>query len=144
MSVKDTFAIQALLARFANSFDVKDWDGLQACLADPLETDYSELRGTPPATVRAADYVQSRREALEGLQTHHLGGNCEIDFADLQNATARLSMVIWRNSEAGEFTTHCVYAFHLIKIGDDWKIGGIAQRILWNEGQPSIHPGAKK
>jgi hypothetical protein len=144
MSIEDTFDIQALVARFANNFDLKDWNGLQGCLADPLETDYSDLRGTPPGTVRAADYVQSRQSALGNLQTHHLGGNCEIQYVDLQNATCRASMVIWRKSEAGEFTSHCVYTFKLVKIKYDWKISGITQKVLWDEGQPSIHPGIKK
>ena len=76
MALDDTFAIQELLARFANSFDLKDWDGLQACLAERLAIDYTDLRGTPPETVSALDYVQARRKALEGLKTHHLSGEC--------------------------------------------------------------------
>jgi hypothetical protein len=44
----DVVAIQQLVARFANSFDTKDWTGLGQCLADRLYTDYSDLRGTPP------------------------------------------------------------------------------------------------
>jgi len=144
MDADEILAIRSLLARFATSFDLKDWDGLAACLADPLETDYSDLRGEPAAAVRAADYVRSRREALERLQTHHLGGDPEVELLDTANATARLSMVIWRKAAAGEFTTHCVYAFHLVRLGDGWRIAGIAQKVLWNEGQPSAHPGAKK
>ncbi len=43
----DVVAIQQLSARFANSFDTKDWTALGQCLADELYTDYSDLRGTP-------------------------------------------------------------------------------------------------
>src|SRR4051812_41902460 len=98
MSVEDTFDIQALLARFANSFDLKDWDGLLACLTDQLYIDYADLRGTPPETVHAADYVQGRREALQDLKTHHLNGNVELKYIDPFNAACTVSTAIWRKS----------------------------------------------
>jgi hypothetical protein len=75
-----TFALQELVARFANSFDLKEWDRLGQCLADTLYTDYSELRGTPPETMSRDKFVQLRRSALQELQTHHLAGNLEIDL----------------------------------------------------------------
>lgn len=143
MSVEDTFDIQALLARFANSFDLKDWDGLRACLTEQLYTDYSDLRGTSPATVQAVDYVQARRESLQDLETQHLNGNLEIKYDDPLNATCRVSTVIWRKSDKGEFDTHCLYTFKLTKIKYDWKISAITQKVLWNSGAASIHPGAK-
>jgi len=143
MAVEDIFSIQALIAHFSNAFDIKDWDGLQSCLTDTLATDYSDLRGTPPATVSAADYVQARRESLQNLSTHHLSGNYEIHFDDVLNATCRISMVVWRKTGDDEFTSHCLYTFKVTKIKYDWKINGITQKILWNEGKVSIHPGAK-
>ena len=45
---QDTLAVHELLAQYANSFDMKDWDGLGSCLSDTLHTDYSQLRKTPP------------------------------------------------------------------------------------------------
>jgi hypothetical protein len=143
MSIEDTFKIQELVARFSNSFDVKDWDGLQACLTKSLDTDYSDLRGTPPETIEAADYVRARRESLDKLSTHHLSGNVELEYSDKFNATCRVSMVIWRKSVAEEFTTHCMYTFKLTKIKSDWKISGITQKVFWNEGNSAIHQGAK-
>jgi hypothetical protein len=32
----DAARIQQVIARFANSFDLKDWSGLQACLTESL------------------------------------------------------------------------------------------------------------
>jgi len=72
MTIEDTFKIQKLIPRFANSFDLKDWDGLLACLAESVYTHYSDLCGTPPETVKAVDYVAARRTSLENLKTHHL------------------------------------------------------------------------
>ncbi|MCB0118597.1 MAG: hypothetical protein KDD72_06180, partial [Anaerolineales bacterium] len=62
--MQDNLSVQKVIAKFANSFDVKDWDGLQACLTESVFTDYSDLRGTPPKTITAVDYVKSRRESL--------------------------------------------------------------------------------
>jgi hypothetical protein len=143
MSLEDTFQIEKLIAVFSNSFDVKDWDGLQACLTASLFTDYGDLRGTPPETVSASDYVRARRESLQNIFTQHLSGNYEITFDDMLNATCRVSMVIWRKSENEYFTSHCVYTFKVAKIRYDWKICGITQKIIWNEGASSIHPGTK-
>jgi|SRR5581483_7059167 len=140
---KDILEIQKEIARFATSFDVKDWDGLQACFTESLFTDYSDLRGTPPQTITAAEYVRQRRESLDHLKLHHLVGNYEVGFTDSNSATCRASMVVWRKSDKEEFTSHCVYVFQLTKPDSDWKITGITQKVLWNEGTSSIHQGAK-
>lgn len=140
---EDVLYIQQVIAKFANSFDVKDWNGLQACLTDSLFTDYSDLRGTPPQTVSAADYVKSRRESLDHLKLHHLVSNYEIDFPDSGGATCRASMIVWRRSEMEEFTSHCFYIFQLVQQKGEWKISGITQKVLWNEGTASIHSDAK-
>ena len=139
----DIDKIQQLIARFANSFDVKDWDGLQSCFTESLYTDYSDLRGTPPETVSASEYVRLRREALDHLKLHHLVSNYEVDFPDSEHAACRASMIVWRKSDEEEFTSHCVYDFQLTKLEDGWRISGITQKVLWNEGTSSIHKGAK-
>ena len=143
MSVEDKFAIQELIARFANSFDVKDWDRLESCFTDSLYTDYSDLRGTSPQTIAAAEYVRQRRETLDHLKLHHLASNYEVDFTDSNSATCRASMVVWRKTDEEEFTSHCVYIFQLVKHDSEWKLSGITQKVLWNEGTSSIHQGAK-
>ena len=143
MNVEDRFKIQEVIARFANNFDKKDWSGLEACFTEWLYTDYSDLRGTPPETLKASDYVSVRREALDHLKLHHLVGNYEIAFTDARTATCRASMIVWRKTEVEEFTSHCVYVFQLVRNEAEWKISGITQKVLWNEGTSSIHKGAK-
>ena len=143
MSVNNRVFIQELIAKFANSFDVKDWDGLHSCFTQSIFTDYSDLRGTPPETLSATDYVRSRRESLDHLRLHHLVSNYEIDFSDTGGATCRASMVVWRKSETEEFTSHCLYIFQLAQQNGEWKISSITQKILWNDGKASIHSGVK-
>ncbi len=143
MSVEERLKIQEVIARFSNSFDVKDWNGLEACFTESLYTDYGDLRGTPPETVSASDYVAARRKTLDHLKLHHLVSNYEIEFREADHAACRASMIVWRRSETEEFTSHCVYEFQLTKQESRWKISGITQRVLWNEGSPSIHKSAK-
>lgn len=143
MNVEERIKIQEVIARFSNSFDVKDWRGLESCFTESLYTDYGDLRGTPPQTIKASDYVAARRESLDHLKLHHLVGNHEINFLDASRAACRASMIVWRKSETEEFTSHCVYEFQLTKQESDWKISGITQKVLWNEGIASIHKGAK-
>jgi SnoaL-like domain len=140
---KDILEIQKIIACFATSFDVKDWNGLEACFTESLYTDYSDLRGTPPETISAKEYVQKRIDSLDQLKLHHLVSNYEVDLTDSNSATCRASMVVWRKSDEEEFTSHCVYTFQLTKQDSDWKISGITQKVLWNEGTSLIHKGAK-
>jgi 3-phenylpropionate/cinnamic acid dioxygenase small subunit len=142
MSVEDRLRIQEVIARFANSFDVKDWSALEACLTESLDTDYSDLRGTPPQRITASEYVKQRRESLDHLKLHHLVSNYEIDLLNEDTATCRASMIVWRRSETEEFTSHCVYVFQLTRREREWKINAITQKILWNEGTSSLHQGA--
>jgi hypothetical protein len=137
----DVEKIEQVIARFANSFDLKDWNGLQSCFTETIYTDYSDLRRTPPETVTAKEYVKLRRAALDHLKLHHLVGNLEINFLDPSTATCRASMVIWRKSEAEDFITHCVYVFQLLNANEIWRISEITQKVLWSEGTPAIHKG---
>lgn len=149
----DILAIQNLIARFANSFDVKDWSALADCLAPHVFADYSDLRGTPPATLPAAEYVRLRQAALTPLVTHHLLGNLEIALPAPEHAVCRASMLIWRvqavaqgatlGEKADEFHTHCLYTFELVRQGAMWKIGGITQKVLWNTGRSQLHAGVQ-
>ena len=143
MNTENNSAIQEVIARFANSFDLKDWSRLQSCFTDTLDTDYSDLRGTPPQKLSADAYVAARREALDHLILHHLVGNYEIEFLGDREAICRASMIIWRKSETEKFSSHCVYEFRMTN-QTSWKISGIRQKILWNEGTPSLHGGAKE
>ena len=140
---EDILNIQQLVARFANSFDLKDWAGLQACFTETLYTNYSDLRGTPPETISASDYVKSRREALDHLKLHHLISNYEPNFHDANTATCLVSMIVWRKADVEDFSTHCIYNFKLVKQKENWKISEITQKVLWSEGNSSIHKGAK-
>ncbi|BEV73176.1 hypothetical protein THUN1379_26580 [Paludibacterium sp. THUN1379] len=135
------WCIQQQLNRFANCFDLKSWDEMAECLAETLYTDYSDLRGTPPETLSRERYIALRREALDGLKTHHLYANHEITL-NQTGATARVSALIQRLSPDGQvLDTHCVYLFELDQHGTNWVIRAITQKVLWTQGNPAIHAG---
>lgn len=141
---RTTFALQQLVARFANSFDIKDWTALGQCLANELYTDYSDLRGTPPETISRERFVELRRSALSDLHTHHLSGNVEIDLAEA-SANLKVSMVIYRQNDDGEaLNTHCLYLLGAEHTESGWVINSITQKVLINEGRTTLHEGIRQ
>jgi len=140
----EIIAIQNLVARFANSFDLKDWRGLLGCLAGEIDTDYSDLRGTQPETMSREKFVELRMSALQALRTHHLAGNLEIEL-DGTRASARVSMIIFRRNERDEtFNTHCMYSLGFVRTSTEWTISSIVQKVFINDGQASVHKGILK
>ncbi len=140
----DEGEIRRLIARFANAFDLKAWDALETCLADSLATDYSDLRGTPPEVMPRQRFVETRRTALDRLQTHHLSGNYEITV-DGGRGRCRASMMIWRRDGEGRvLNTHCLYDFDLARFAAGWRIAAITQKVLWSDGDWAIHSGIQR
>lgn len=140
----DLALIQRLIAKFANSFDLKAWSDLANCLSDNLYTDYSELRGTPAVTMTKENFVEMRRLALQELKTHHLAGNIEI-YLDGICCSAKVSMVIFRENSDGEvLNTHCLYLLDFTKHNNEWLISSIIQKVFWSNGNKSIHSGIVK
>lgn len=137
----DYQALINLFNHFSNCFDLKDWDGLRDCLAEEVYTDYSDLRGTPPETMSNAHYAELRKQALAPLATHHLMGNHEIELTG-DTAQAQVSAVIFRRSGDDQvLNTHCIYRFGAARIGGQWRITRIVQKVLWSDGKRDIHAG---
>ena len=130
----DEAEIRRLIGRFANAFDLKAWDALEACLTESLATDYSDLRGTPPEVMARRCFVEMRRAALERLQTHHLSGNYEITVDGGRG----------RDSEGRVLDTHCLYDFDVARSAVGWRIASITQKVLWSDGDWAIHSGIQK
>ena len=138
--------VQRTISRFMNSFDLKNWDTMRRLLADVVRVDYSALRGEPPRTITAEEFVSARIAALQALQTHHLIANFDIE-ARSDSADAQASCVIHRtdpSKDGAQFTSHAYYRFGLELHGSQWKIHSITQSIFWNEGDPGLHSGVSK
>ncbi|GGX68779.1 nuclear transport factor 2 family protein [Saccharospirillum salsuginis] len=134
-------AIVNVVNTFANAFDLKDWHGLKAVLANDIECDYTSLRGVKDVVTREV-YVGKRVLALNHLRTHHLMANHQVTVGD-ETATCIASAMIWRSDDDRSFNTHAVYRFGLRRGPGGWVIHAIRQEVLWNEGDASIHAGAR-
>lgn len=141
----DRAAVIDVVLGLARALDVKDWLACRRCFTDEVETDYSDLRGEPPSTVRADDFVARRRTALDTLKTLHLSAN-HLVTVDGDRATCVSAAVIHRlRPEDGErFDTYCAYTYALVRTAAGWKISKIKQTVYWNTGNPEIHPGARR
>jgi len=131
------------LNRFMNCFDLKDWRLMVDLLEGTIKIDYADLRGGPPAEITADEYVRTRSEALQELATHHQLTNLDIDVSE-SAASAAASCMIHRRQGEKTFNSHAFYRFRLGRSSGVWRISAISQRILWNEGDSTIHKGAKR
>jgi len=143
--IRDRAAVIEVVLAVARALDVKDWAACRRCFTDEIETDYSDLRGEPPQIVKADEFVELRRTALERLKTLHLSAN-HLVTVDGDRATCVSAAIIHRfRPEDGErFDTYCAYTHALVRAGGLWKIGKIKQTVYWNTGNPDIHSGARR
>ena len=47
-------------------------------------------------------------------------------------------------SAGGALDTHCLYFFEVAKAEDAWHISAITQKVLWNDGDPTLHAGLQE
>jgi hypothetical protein len=143
----DQAEIRETIIRFAASLDLKDWPQCRSCFADEVDIDYSDLRGDAPSVLAADEFVAQRRKALGHLKTQHLSTNHLITIQG-DHATCVSSMAIYRrrssNVEDGTFDTHCYYTHELVRTPQGWKICKVRQKVLWNEGDATIHAGVPR
>ena len=50
--LQDEAEIRAVVLRFAVSLDLQEWEQCRSCFTDEGYTDYSDLRGDPPAEAK--------------------------------------------------------------------------------------------
>ncbi len=139
----DRDAVRDLVVRFANAFDLRDWDALRVCLAAEIFVDYSAFRGEPPGTVAADAYVAARASALSALKTQHLSMNHQVTLAG-DRAECFSAFLIHRvapSAPAGADTLDTAghYWHGCARTPDGWRIDRIRQAVLWTRGTPEIH-----
>src|SRR5437762_6108922 len=88
--IRDRAAVIEVVLAVARALDVKDWAACRRCFTDEIETDYSDLRGEPPQIVKADEFVELRRTALERLKTLHLSANHLVTVDRSEEHTSEL------------------------------------------------------
>lgn len=143
----DQAEIRDTIVRFAASLDLKDWEQCRSCFADEIYTDYSDLSGDAPSPISADEFVAQRRKALGHLRTQHLSANHLITIQE-DHATCVSAMAIYRrrssNIEERTFDTHCYYTHELVRTPQGWKICKVKQKVLWTDGDSTIHAGGSR
>lgn len=143
--VQERAAVIDVVVGLANALDLKDWAACRRCFADQIEADYSDLRGDPPSTLKADDFVALRRAALERLKTLHVSANHLVTLNG-DRATCVSAAVIhrFRPEDGARFDTYGAYTHGLARGGAGWKIHKVKQTVYWNTGNPDIHLGARR
>jgi SnoaL-like domain len=133
--------ISELIFRFCRALDSQDWALLRSCFTGELLIDYVDFR-QQKARISADEFVEQRRQGLQGLKTQHVSSNHEITI-DSEEATCESSSLIYRFDPQMEtnnsFDTHCQYEHTLIRTDEGWKVNSIVQRVLWSAGNPEVH-----
>jgi hypothetical protein len=130
----------AVLTRLLHAIDDLDWDGVRACLADQVRTDYTELFGGEPETLPADDLVERWKGLVPGFDaTQHMTGPCLVEERDgglvVQThvrAYHRLGDEVWG--------VHGHYVVPLERTDAGWRIAGITLRMFYQEGDKDL-PG---
>ena len=108
----------------------------------------ASFRGTPAAWVARDSYIAMRQSALSSLRMRHNFSNLRVTLNG-NAATRRCNYAIYRFPSTSTsqpdnfFPSLGHYLFDFIKADDDWKIAGITQVLLANQGTPALHAGAK-
>ena len=136
----DRTALNDLLCRFFQSFDIKDWSIIRECLSDTVWTDYSSFRDVAPGNISGDRYVAQRKAALSALDMQHNFLNLRVDVNG-ETASGRCNYVIHRFDPMGPayFHSYGRYEFGFQRISGDWRLARIRQVLLRNEGDPEIH-----
>ena len=141
---QDRAEIEALLCRFMQAFDERDWTALRTCLDARVFCDYSSLRGQTPGEISADEYVAQRSDSLSSLRMQHNFSNLQT-AVDGDRASARCNYLILRFlDEDRYFHSFGHYRFEFLRRDGSWKVSSITQNLLQNVGDPSIHGGVKK
>jgi len=128
----------AVLTRLLHAIDDVDWDGVRACLADRVRTDYSELFGGEPETLPADELVERWKGLVPGFDaTQHMTGPCLVDERDGE-------VVVQTHVRGYHVLGDAVWAVHghyevpLERTPDGWRIAGISLRVFYQEGDRDL------
>jgi hypothetical protein len=144
--VRHKLAINDLLSRFFQAFDEQNWRMLRECLCEEVFTDHFSSRAAAAITISGDRYVELQRAALEGLDMLHNFQNLrvEVDAAG-ETARARCNYTIhrfrWRvdGGDDQPLRSYGYYLFTFARVGGMWRISGVIQNQVRNEGGPAAY-----
>ena len=138
MSASDErFAIIAVLDRYAECLDARDWTGLADVFTDDVEMDFGVWRATDLDAVRT-----NIRSFLDGCgPSQHLLGNYRIALegdAARSKCYCRVMHFGKGEAEGKTFESWIEYADELVRTPAGWRSRKRAARAMMNQGDPSV------
>jgi hypothetical protein len=128
----------AVLTRLLHAIDDLDWDGVRACLADEVRTDYSELFGGEPETLPADELVARWKGLVPGFDaTQHMTGPCLVGERD-GGLLAQTHVRAYHRLGDDVWGVHGHYVVPLERTAAGWRIGGITLRMFYQEGDTGL------
>ena len=121
----DRLAVQDSVNELFIATDLKDWDRVRETFADEVLFDMTSLVGGEPTVMTPREIADAWAEGLGPVQAvHHQTGNYSVAI-DGDNATASCygTATHYRPDHEKRLTYFVgSYDFHLIRVGEDWKI----------------------
>jgi hypothetical protein len=128
----------AVLTRMLHAIDDLDWDGVRACLADEVRTDYTELFGGEAETLSADELVKRWQGLVPGFDaTQHMTGPCLVDEGE-DGLVARTHVRAYHRIGDAVWGVHGHYAVPLERTPAGWRIAGITLRMFYQEGDRDL------
>ncbi len=145
----DHIAINDVLCRFFAAFDERDWTAMDSCLGPEVFIDYSSSGREQPRAMSGSEFVQRRRDAVDGLAKHHSFSNLLLSKeADIVRGRCNYLILRFDRDFRGpgeNFYHSCgAYEFLFSKAHGPWKITSIVQRALQSWGNSQLHRGTRK
>ena len=132
--------VKEKLEKFAESFDSKNWNSMEQCLADFISIDYSSFRNKPKCNISKHEYILEKKIGIGHLNTKHNFFDYQIIPCQLK-AKCKCKFEIKRLEESSGkyFHTKGTYIFTLIYFKNKWRIDSIIQIVKEQIGDREIH-----
>ncbi|UKZ94641.1 uncharacterized protein TrAFT101_009496 [Trichoderma asperellum] len=143
ISLQDYLAIRNIAFEWAESYDTKDWDRLQKCLAPSVRLDFRSLHGALHENLSPGEYSTILFGMIgdKRLKTQHLLGGSQ--WERLNDGAIRVAYQIrvahqrYVDESLGRVANkghgHGVTTHWYRKFNEVWKLEGVAPKLEWDE-----------
>jgi hypothetical protein len=138
----DHQAVVEVCTRMAWHADQREWEALKSVFADVVRLDYTSLNGGEPAVLSPEQIADAWSQVLGGFDaTQHLLANHLVTLADDTAECTASFQATHRLADpfgAPLWTLGGTYRFDLVRVGGEWKIGGVLMKAVWADGNKEL------
>lgn len=121
--------------------DECDWDMVEECFDEFVETDYSSMNSKPAANVKAKELIAGWKTLLPGFtKTQHQIGNMIVKAKEHTASVFCYGTAAHylESEENGVWRVGGSYDIDLEKVDNDWKITRIKLNYKYQEGNKKL------